>query len=163
MPVSAGLNGMIAQDVTTASTTQGPPLGTRCRFPNSSGIPREFIYVKAGTDALTVGQWAVILSTGTSALLDTDTSGLCGPVGVAMGTVAAASYGWLQTSGPATAALNTSAATGAVYATSTGGTADSTVSMGNQIIRARTSVAESGGFGTVELSDPWFGVEDSHA
>jgi hypothetical protein len=157
------------QRVDSASTVKTMQLGTRVRGKTSDGLPVEFIYIQAGAEGLTVGQVAIFSAAFVSTLLDQNgTASDTGPVGVAMCTVAADSYGWLQTLGPATVSCLADITSGAaVYSSTTAGSVDDTASDGDQVLGARFSAAEPAtegdGFVTVDLMYPWAGFVDTHA
>lgn len=142
-------------------------LGSRCWNASSTGVPREFIYVKAGSEGLTVGQAALWNAAYETRLLDQNGSATdTGPIGLAMCTVAAASYGWLQIAGPGVAACEAEITTAPVYTSANAGKLDDTAADAKQVIRMRFTAeepaSEGDGFVAVEMHYPWAGTYDSH-
>lgn len=156
-------------DITGASTTLQMPLGTRVRHYDSNRLPCEYMYVKAGDEGLTVGQVCIISGLYVTTLLDQNgTATDLGPVGVALGTVAAASYCFVQIAGPATVACLADITSGtAAWNSTTAGSVDDTASDGDEIVGMRFTAAEAAtggdGFVTVEMTYPWAGKVDTHS
>ena len=156
-------------DIVGASTTQQFPLGTRVRHYNSDRLPCEYIYVQAGSEGLTVGQVCIYSGLYVTTLLDQNgTASDLGPVGVALGTVAASSYTFVQVAGPATVACLADITSGVgAWSSVTAGSVDDTASDGDQIMGMRFTAAEAAsggdGFVTVEMFYPWAGKVDTHS
>lgn len=128
---------------------------------------KEYIYLK-GVASTTAGAFVTYDETGATALIDTDVAASCkGPVAVAKAAVdATTEYGWYQVVGSVTglAISGGGAADNAiVYATATAGQVDDVAVANMQIVGAVFRSAESSGSATIQLNNPWIGVDESAA
>lgn len=117
----------------------------------------EFIYL-LGVANVAVGSWVsfTITSRITGAAVALLAANAVGQVGIAMGAIIAGKYGWFQIDGfnAAAKALASCAAGKILYGTSTAGSVDDAVVVGDKVYGAVSSVAISGGVIGVTLSHP---------
>ena len=136
---SIDLPGAVIADVDSSQVFQ---LGTTCQARNtasSTGWIGEFMYVK-GVASAAAGKWVSINfdDYGTALLAD----GHVGPVGVAMSSIVASTFGWVQIKGKASGLLAASVAdNAALYTSATAGTADGTAASQSEITGARAAAA----------------------
>ena len=144
------------QPITTTSTTQQHPIGTIVQATDPTYGAGEFIYL-AGVASTVAGSWVSYdLDAGTTALLVQDAFG---PVAVAMSANVASQYGWYQISGKCASALTAGAVAdnANLYTTTTAGSVDDTVVVGETIFNARAGSASTvaGAVIEVEMSRPF--------
>ena len=140
--------------IDTIDTSQKFTLGQTCCARQISGdYEGEFIYMK-GVASCVLGSW-VLLDYDTSAItLLADTN--AGGVGIAMGALAASTFGWCQIRGKAEGSLAASCADNAqLYTTTTAGTVDDATSGQYQVYGARCAeTVTSAAVGEVEIHYP---------
>jgi hypothetical protein len=142
------------QEISTTSTVQQHPLGTRIKAVDPVYGDGEFIYLKGvvGTD---VGEMVVYDQNANTTVLTV--AGSRGPCAVSMSANVANQYGWYQIAGAAITKAAASAANASVYVTATAGTVDDAVVATDKIDGARFKTADgtpSAGFAIVQLDRP---------
>ena len=140
--------------IDTIDTSQKFTLGQTCCARQISGdYEGEFIYMK-GVASCVLGSWVLLdyASDAITLLVDADVGG----VGVAMGALAASTFGWCQIRGAAEASLAASCADNAeLYTTATAGTVDDVKTGQFQIYGARCAeTVTSAAVGEVEIHYP---------
>lgn len=154
------------QGIHETSTEQLHPLGTRCHAIDAADGPGEFMYLQGKANTVQ-GSWVVIdMDNGSTTLLDTDTSGLKGAIGVAMSANIGNQYGWYAIYGKIEAQMAASFADdGLIFATSTAGVCDD-AQVDNWLISGACGAGTIVGAGLceVQLSHPFLSsVEDGVA
>lgn len=139
------------QPLDQTSDVQNHPLGTRIRAVDSTYGEIEAIYLK-GVASTAKGD-AVTFETKTGATTRSAASAR-GAVGVALSACVANEYGWYAISGAVPVTAGTVAASGTAYFTSTAGSLDDAVVSGDKIDGAVFQAVASGGFATIQLSNP---------
>jgi hypothetical protein len=142
-----------AQPIATADTTQRHTLGTVVSAVDPTYGSGEFIYL-LGVASTAVGSWVTYYEDDWStALLVADA---VGRTAVAMSANVASSYGWYQIKGKAVGkALTGYLDNGDVYATSTAGSVDDAVVVGDLVWGARGASAVATGFADFEIDRPY--------
>lgn len=143
-----------AGDTSVVDTTKMHPLGTIAR--GSAG--QEYMYCE-GVASCLAGSWVSIGAANALALL---TTGAKGPVGVAMAALVASTYGWVQTYGYSTIALNSSNGT----VTSGGGELSACSTVPGQVVGQGTSTGTAAGdyiFGAFAFSGQASSADDTLA
>jgi hypothetical protein len=143
------------QPIADVSTVQNHQVGYIVQAIDSTYGAGEFIYL-ATTASIPVRSWVTYNIDDGSVTLTA--ANAIGPVGVAMATGVASSWGWFQISGKALGKCLTSFAdNGKVYLTSTAGSVDDTVVAGDLVTPATgasTTVAASG-YAEFEIQRPF--------
>jgi hypothetical protein len=143
-----------AQPITTTSTTQNHPLGTRIKALDATLGEAEFIYLK-GVASTAQGDAVVydLKDSSTTRVLD-DTG--VGPMAVAMSANVASQYGWYAIVGSVPVNAGTIAAKDtAVYLSGTAGQLDDGVVAGDLVVGALWGSVDTAGFAYVNLDHPF--------
>lgn len=142
-----------AEPIASTSTVQRHALGTLVTAIDPVYGVGEFIYLKGATSTA-VGSWVSFLEDDwTTVLL---AANAVGRVAVAMSANVADQYGWYQIKGKAVGAALTGFLDDAdVYATSTAGSVDDAVVVGDLVQGARGASAVSGGLADFEIDRPY--------
>lgn len=140
--------------IATVDSVQQFNVGQTCKARNTtSGYIGEFVYMK-GVASCVASAWVILnYDDGTVTLLvDTNVGG----VGIAIGAVTAALWGWFQIRGKAAGKLAASCADNAeLYTTATAGVVDDVVTGQFQVYGARCAeTVTSAAIGEVELHYP---------
>lgn len=143
-----------AQPIAETSTTQMHPLGCRARAKDLAYGEGEFIYLK-GVASTAKGD----LCTYDTANADTARavhagSTSFGPCAVAMSANVASQYGWYLIAGAGPVASGTVAADAPLYLTTTAGTVDDAVVLGDLVDGIASRSADAAGFATCQLAYP---------
>ena len=148
-------NYLLNQAIAERSTTKKHDLGTIVQCKDDTYGSGEFIYVD-GVASCAIRNWLVInMDDGSTTRLVADE---IGPVGVAMATLTASYYGWVQISGKAIGScLTLFADNGRVYITGTAGSVDDASVAGNYVWNARGAslTVVSSGVADFELNRPF--------
>lgn len=142
------------QEISTTSTVQQHPIGTRIKGLDPVYGDAEFIYLK-GLASTAVGEMVIYDQNANTT--KRAVAGDRGPCAIAMSANVANQYGWYQISGAAIAKAGTVAAAGNVYLTATPGTVDDATVAGDKVDGARfktTDGTPSAGFAIVMLDRP---------
>lgn len=142
------------QDISTTSTVQQHPIGTRIKGLDPVYGDAEFIYLK-GLASTAVGE--LVIYDQNANTTKRAVAGDRGPAAVAMSANVANQYGWYQITGAAIIKAGTVAAAGNVYLTATPGTVDDATVAGDKVDGARFKTADgtpSAGFAIAMLDRP---------
>ena len=144
-----------SQAIAATSTVQNHPLGHIVQAFDSTYLTGEFIYLK-GVASTVVGSFVTYdMDDGSTALLAANATGT---VALAMSICVASNFGWYQISGKGVGKVLASFAdNGALYATSTAGSADDAVVAGDRVHNAKGASAidtPSAGFAEITLNRP---------
>lgn len=148
-------NFALPQAIADRSTTKKCDLGTivQCKDPTYGA--GEFIYVD-GVASCAIRNWVTI--NGDDGSITRLAANAFGPVGVAMATLTASYYGWVQISGKALGTCLTQFAdNGRVYITGTAGAVDDTSVAGDYVWNAKGAslTAVDSGYAEFELHRPF--------
>lgn len=142
------------QEISTSSTVQQHPIGTRIKAVDPVYGDGEFIYLK-GLASTAVGE--LVIYDQNANTTKRAVAGDRGPAAVSMSANVANQYGWYQIAGAAITKAGTVAAAGNVYLTATAGTVDDATVAGDKVDGARFKTADgtpSAGFAIVMLDRP---------
>jgi hypothetical protein len=139
--------------------SQQNPLGMEAWFYDTiNNVLKKYIYL-AGVASTIAGSWISYDENGATTGLDTDVAAsLVGPVAIATAAVVASKYGWYGRDGAFSAGAATVADNAKVFPTSTVFICDDTSVAGSQIVPAIWRSADSAGLATVEIHDPFVGI-----
>ena len=148
-------NFLLNQAIADRSTTKKHDLGTIVQCKDETYGSGEFIYVD-GVASCAIRNWVTI--NGDDGSITRLAANATGPCGVAMSTLTASYYGWVQISGKAIGSCLTSFAdNGRVYITGTAGSVDDASVAGDYVWNAKgasTTVVDSG-VAEFELNRPF--------
>lgn len=145
----------VVGDTTDIHTSALNPVGMEAEDKDGN----RYIYLK-GVASVVAGSWVSYNELRQAALVDTDVAAsVVAPVAVAVAAVVADRWGWFARRHAGISAASATVADDAkVFATATAGTCDDTGTAGMQVHGASWRSADSAGFATVQIDNPWLGT-----